>query len=213
MKIGIFSSIAAGFLSNLLRTYDSQYPKVTIELADGHPSDHAAAIRQGELDIAFLMGKEPWSECEVEPLWSERAVVVLPESHHLAKKKQVDWSDLAQETFLVNDSAPGREIQNYLVQRLARRGYHPEIQVHLVGRDNLLNLVGFGYGLTVTSEATTAIRIPGITYRPLADEVLLFSAVWSPRNSNPAFRRFLSMAKSLARSSLTRMDRVNPLVG
>jgi len=38
--------------------------------------------------------------------------------------------------------------------------------------------------------------LPGITYRPIAGEMLPFSAVWSPANDNPSFRRLLSMAKA-----------------
>ncbi len=62
-----------------------------------------------------------------------------------------------------------------------------------------MHLVAIGQGLTLTSEATTATAFPGIVYRPLADETLPFSAIWSPRNDNPAFRRFLSLAKSMAK--------------
>ena len=49
------------------------------------------------------------------------------------------------------------------------------------------------------SEATTAAQIPGICYRPITGEVLPFSGVWSPKNDNPALRRFISMAKIMAR--------------
>ena len=62
-----------------------------------------------------------------------------------------------------------------------------------------MTLVAIGRGLTVTSEATTAAHVPGICYRPIVGEVLPFSGVWSPKNDNPALRRFVSMAKVLAR--------------
>ena len=69
----------------------------------------------------------------------------------------------------------------------------------IAGRDNLLTLVAIGSGLTVTSEATTAAHVPGICYRPIIDEVVPFNGVWSPKNDNPALRRFVSMAKMMAR--------------
>jgi hypothetical protein len=65
----------------------------------------------------------------------------------------------------------------------------------------MLSLVAVGRGLTLTSEATTVAQIPGITYRRMAGEVLPFSAVWSARNDNPACRRLLSLARSIARSA------------
>ena len=82
------------------------------------------------------------------------------------------------------------------MRELADLGRHPEIQVQSVGRDNLLPLVAIGQGLTLVSEAMTVAALPGITYRPIAGEMLPFSAVWSPANDNPSFRRLLSMAKA-----------------
>ncbi len=201
VKIGIFSSLASGFLSDLLRVYDQNHAGVRIEFVDGNPAEHVSAIRQLRLDVAFITGTSGWSECETDHLWSERVFAVLPGSHPLADKVELDWSDLAGETFIVSDTAPGPEIHDYLVQRLADLGYHPEVHPQHVGRDNLLSLVAVGRILTLTSEATTVTHLPGIVYRPITKEILPFSAVWSPRNDNPACRRLLSLARSMARSS------------
>ena len=84
------------------------------------------------------------------------------------------------------------------MQRLAGLGHHPDIHLQYVGRDNMLALVAIGCGLTLTSEATTVVRFPGIVYRPVANEILPFSAVRSPGNDNPACRRLLSLARSMA---------------
>lgn len=201
IKIGIFSSLASGFLSDLLRTYDKAHSKVQVDFVDGNPADHIAAIRQLRLDVAFITGTTEWSGCETDHLWSERVFAVLPDEHPLAHRKELTWADLTGESFIVSDIAPGPEIHDYLVQRLARLGHHPDVQPQYVGRDNLLPLVALGRGLTLTSEATTAAQIPGVSYRPIAEERLPFSAVWSPKNDNPACRRLLSLARSMARSN------------
>lgn len=201
IKVGIFSSLASGFLSELLRVYDKEHARIRIDLVDGNPSEHVAAVRQLRIDVAFITGTTEWSGCETEQLWTERVFAVLPMDHALCGKKELDWCDLADERFIVSDAAPGPEIHDYLVQRLADLGHHPEIHVQHVGRDNLLSLVAVGRGLTLTSEATTVAKIPGMTYRPIANEVLPFCAVWSQRNDNPACRRLLSLARSMARSS------------
>ncbi|MFC5396798.1 LysR family transcriptional regulator [Bosea vestrisii] len=201
VKVGIFSSLASGFLFELLRTYDKCHSAVYVELLEGNPSEHVAAIRQFRLDVAFITGTAAWSDCETEPLWSERVFAVLPSEHCLAMKDKLEWRDLADERFIVSEGAPGPEVQDYLVQRLAELGHHPEIHAQFVGRDNLLSLVAVGRGLTLTSEASTAAQFPGIVYRPVASEMLPFSAVWSPRNDNPACRRLLSFARTLSRST------------
>lgn len=198
IKIGIYSSIASGFLAELLRSFGDQHNSVQIQLIDGNPEEHLAAIRQLELDVAFLTGTRAWQDCDSAFMWSEGVFVVLPELHELAIQTAVDWHELSCEAFMVSETAPGQEIYDYLVRKLADLSCHPDIHVQSVSRDNLLSLVAIGRGLTVVSEAMTATNYPGLVFRPIKGERLPFSAIWSPNNDNPAFRRFLSMAKAKA---------------
>lgn len=208
VRIGIYSSIASGFLTELLRAYGGLHGKVRIELIDGNPDELVAAIRQFRLDVAFLTGEREWPGCDRVPLWSERVFVVLPDQHALSVRDEVQWQDLAGEHFVVSEAAPGQEIHDHLVRALADLGRHPEIQVQSVSRDNLLPLVAIGRGLTLVSEAMTVAQFPGVTYRPIFGEMLPFSAVWSANNDNPAFRRFLSLAKAMGiRSAPTTTER------
>ncbi|MEA3263519.1 MAG: LysR family transcriptional regulator [Pseudomonadota bacterium] len=197
IKVGIFSSLASGFLFDLLRDFGERHPKVQVDIMDGNPPEHVAAVRKLCLDVAFITGTAAWDGCEAEHMWCEKVFVVLPEEHPLADKPELEWADLASERFIVSDVAPGQEIHDYLVAHLAGLGRRLDIQSQQVGRDNILSLVALGRGLTLTSEATTVAQFPGITYRELADEVLPFSMVWSAQNDNPACRRLLSLARSM----------------
>ena len=127
IRTGIFSSIASGFLRELLDAFAKVHPGVYVELIDGNPSEHIAAIRQLRLDVAFITGTIHWSECETEQLWSERVFLVLPSGHPLCKHDELDWVDLLGEKFIVSDRAPGEEIRDYLVQHLADLGQHPDL--------------------------------------------------------------------------------------
>ena len=198
IRIGIFSSLASGFLSELIDNFGAQHPAVKLTFIDGNPADHVAAIRKHHLDVAFITGCADWPGCEGRQLWTERIFVVLPAGHRLCGDGAVEFEQLAGEPFIVSESAPGEEIHDYLVKRLADLGRHPEIHHQAVSRDNLMRLVALRRGLTVTSEATTAAQFPGVVFRPIAGEVLPFCAVWSPNNENPALHRLLDLAKSMA---------------
>ena len=198
IKVGIFSSLASGFLFDLLRAFGERHPKVQVDIIDGSPPEHVAAVRNLNLDVAFITGMPAWDGCEAEHLWCEKVFLVLPDDHPLADKPGLGWADLESERFIVSDGAPGLEIHEYLVARLAGLGRKVDIQTQQVGRDNILSLVAVGHGLTLTSEATTGAQFPGITYRTLAGEVLPFSMVWSAQNDNPACRRLLSLARVMA---------------
>lgn len=198
VRIGIYSSIASGFLAELLRAYGRQHPEVHIELIEGGAEAHIAALRTFRLDVAFLTGAYEWPDYDSAHLWSERVFLVLPEHHGLTAREELAWVDLANESFIVGRAA-GEEIHDYLADRLAGIGRQPKVQMQSVGWDNLLPLVALGRGLTLVGEAMIAARFPGIVYRLIAGETFPFSAIWSANNDNPAFRRLLSMAKASAR--------------
>jgi DNA-binding transcriptional LysR family regulator len=198
VRLGIFSSLASGFLAQLLHSFSAQHADVRIDIIEGAPSDHIAAVQRHRLDVAFVTGCPLLNDCDIAQFWTEQVYVVLPVIHPLAKLKQIRWCDLDDQAFVVSKADPGPEIHDFLIKNLAGLGVHPMIERHSVGRDNLMQIVSFGRGLTLTSQATIATRFPGVVYRPLEGEILPFCAVWSPRNDNPAFRRFLSLAKITA---------------
>lgn len=201
VRIGLFSSLASGFLADLLRAYIEENPAVRPDLIEGGPSGHIAAIQRLQLDVAFLTGEPIADGCDVAHFWSERVFVALPRDDELSRKREISWGDLRDRYFIVSETDPGPEIHDYLVKHLAELGHHPSVERHGVGRDNLMHLVAMGQGLTLTSESTIAARFPGVVYRPLSEEILPFCAIWSPQNDNPALRRLLSLARTMSKQS------------
>lgn len=201
LKIGILSSLGSGFLSVLIQKFAEAYAAVEMSFVEGDQSEHVAAIRQRQLDIAFVTGTLEWPDCETEYMWSERVFVALPEQHSLISQEELEWKDLAGEQFIVSEVAPGQEIFNYLVQRLASLGQSPKILPQSVGRHNLLSLVALGQGLTLASEGITMTQVPSVAYRPMANEVLPYSMVWSSQNDNPALLRLIEIARSMAKAA------------
>lgn len=199
VRIGIFSSLASGFLAELIQTYGANHAGVRLEIVEGGPCEHVPAIRQHRLDVAFLTGSPKADDCDVAHLWNERVYVALPSGDDLASRMEIAWDDLRGRAFVVSKAPPGPEIYDYLVKHLADLGISPDIERQAVYRDTLMQIVAGRRKLTLTSEATTAAQFPGVTYRPLTGETLPFSAIWSPRNDNPAFRRLLSLAKIMSR--------------
>jgi DNA-binding transcriptional LysR family regulator len=199
LRIGIFTSLASGFIAELLKRFCEQHPGVRTKFVEGAPADHVAAVRLHEIDIALLTGHPRAAECEVTRLWREHVFVVLPETHELAVKERIEWADLRGRHFIVSEADPGPEIHDYLFKHLSELGHRPSVErCSVYNRDTLIQIVALGAGITLTSEATTGSNFPGVAYRLLATEDLPFCAVWSPRNDNPALRRMLSLARNLS---------------
>jgi DNA-binding transcriptional LysR family regulator len=108
---------------------------------------------------------------------------------------------LRDEHFIVCQTEKGRAMHDHLITRLAQMDYNPSVQRLDVGRETLMHLVALGLGVNLTREAMVATQFPEVTFRPIVGDAakIPFSAVWLPTNDNPAFRRFLSLARSLAK--------------
>lgn len=199
VRIGIVASFASAFVTDLFRSYEAGHPNVGILYVEKDPAELIAAIRQRQIDIAFLVGTPDAPDCETAILWNERAYVAMAESDGLAGREVVGWQDIRDRRFVVTEAARGPQIRAYLTRRLAALGATPLIETQAVYRDTLMQMVASGGKLTLVIESYTALSFPGVVYRPLADELIPLSAVWSADNENPAFRRLLSLAKSISR--------------
>ena len=203
IRIGILSSVSGGFVRDLLGHYHCYNPAIALDIVEGSASEHVARITERQLDIAFVTGTPPASHCDIAVFWKARIFAALPRWHALADADGIEWIDLKDELFIVSRDAPGPEIHDYIVRRVAELGRSPSVERHSVGRETLMHLVALGLGITLASEASIGTRYPDVTFRPLAsaEDVLPYSAVWLPGNDNPALRRFLSLARSMASRS------------
>lgn len=198
VRVGIMPSMVSAFFTELLKLYSANHPGVRLDLIEGLPSEHIAAVQQCQLDVVFMTSSSAPEDCDIVHLWKERILVVLSESHRLRDRQALRWDDLRDEHFIVTEVSPGPEAQDFIARNLGVMGFRPNLERCSVGRDNLLQLVAIGRGLSVTCEATRGAGFPGVIYRCLEGESVPFSALWSTRNANPALRRLLSMARVLA---------------
>lgn len=202
LAIGLHSCIAAGFLADLRQRYRADYPMIEQSVMEGRSSETIALVRNGSLDIAWVVGAVNAPDCHSRELWAEQMFLAVPATHPLATQAAITWLDLATETFLVRHGGSGPQKFEHIVRRFSERQRSPRIHRYDVARDTLLGLVAADDGITLTSEATTHLPFPGVVFRPIADEPenARFSAVWSPHNRNPALTNLLDLAFAMSRS-------------
>ncbi|WP_231711440.1 LysR family transcriptional regulator [Xanthobacter dioxanivorans] len=204
LRVGLFSSIASGFVSRLFGLYDDRYPSVEVDFIEGSAECHMFLLNKLQMDIAFTIGNRKQHPYDAHELWREQVFAAVWDEHPLGAKSELSWSDLALEEFLVRPGGPGDEVRDYLSLRLSQIGRQPRFRVQNIGRYSLLGLVASRRGVAPMLASETAISIPGVIYRPIAGEILPFFAITSPKNDNPAARTLLSLARILSRSENSR---------
>jgi len=201
LKIGLVASLARGMLGDILETYRSRFPDVDVKLEEASSEANAASVLSGRIDVAFIPGEPRLPGCEVRHLWKEELFVAVPTGHRLAKEKAVVWEELRGEIFLVAADVQGPETEGIIVRNVSDLGIQPRISVQRLGRENLINMVSRGYGVTLVANSSLGAIYAGVAYLQIgaAGEHISWSAVWSSRNQNPALKRLLDVSVALAK--------------
>ena len=200
LRIGVFTSLAGGFLRELLQGFRRAHPDVHVDVRAGERRIHIADVRRHTLDVVVVTGSGEVLGCDTAELWHERVHVALPSDHRLADRAALNWSDIRDERFIVTEYPPGPEVHDYVVRRVTDFSNFPAVERRAVDQEMLMSMVGMGFGISLVSEGWIALGIPGVVMRPLAEDadIVPFSAIWSPDNDNPVLRRFISAAHVMA---------------
>lgn len=200
LRLGHNSPVSAGNLRASLMSWRNALPDVEVECVEADRTVLLASLDTGDIDIAILMGAAGHDGFRCEMLWSERMLVALPESHPLAERDVVHWTDLRSERFLLSASDPGPEIRDMLLGRLSVSGSKPDIRMHQSSRESILSVLGGSSGVSIVCEGSTGARYPDVVYRPIHGEqgpaLTGYSGCWSDDNGNPALHRFLGFIKT-----------------
>jgi len=157
LNIGILSSMAAGFLREVIRAYRASHADVAMHILEGASREQIALVRESRLDVAFVLGAPDLPNCEVTQLWTEHIFVALPHGHMLCDCDEITWGSLRDEKVILCQSELGGAIHDRLITRLAQLGYSPQIERLDVGREALMHLVALGLG--VSSQARPQSRL------------------------------------------------------
>ncbi|MFK8111421.1 MAG: LysR family transcriptional regulator [Rubripirellula sp.] len=181
IRIGAIPTIAPFFLPDFLRQFSKVHPKASLIVQEDTTDNLMKRCKQGELDVAVLALPVPTRYVEVEELFEEELLLVIPLKHPLADKKQIRIGDIEHYPFVLLDEAHclSDNISSFCRQR--------SIQPVSVERTNQLvmvqELVSLGHGVSMIPEMAKRLdRTKRRIYRSIhgAKPKRTIAAVWNP---------------------------------
>jgi DNA-binding transcriptional LysR family regulator len=199
LTIGFYTSLASGNLRATLVDYARRFPEIELGMVEGSHARLVTALRNGTIDFAIVTGEALLPDCKSMSLWGERVLVVLPDGHRLAAHEIVYWTDLKGEALLLSQRDPGRELHDLLVGKLVSPADRPSIARYDVSRESIKSLIGAGFGVGLTTEASLGANFGGVVHREVRDGTgstrVSHSASWRHDNGNPALASFLKLLR------------------
>jgi LysR family hydrogen peroxide-inducible transcriptional activator len=158
LAIGAIPTMAPYVLPKLIGKFQIRYPNVELEILEDTTERLALKLEEGTLDIAIMSTCQQSPALEPHPLGNEALLVLLPKQHRLAKKKQISWTDLKSEKFLLLHEVHCLSAQ--VCQLLATHNLQPELALRGAQLTTIAQMVATGMGVSLVPQMMVEHDLP-----------------------------------------------------
>lgn len=146
ITIAAIPTIAPFLLPQVIRRFQVKCPKARVEVRELTTDEILREVELGELDLAVLALPVTGDSIEVEKLFTEELLLVLPTLHPLAKQKTIGIKDIAHEKLILLHDA--HCLSGETMQFCSSHHIQPLITAKLAQLTTLLELVSLGMGIS-----------------------------------------------------------------
>jgi DNA-binding transcriptional LysR family regulator len=157
-------------LKDVLRMMRQSCPALIMEVHFSSGTNHLSSVADGTFSASFMSCHSALSNPVLlcETLYHEECVVMLPESHPLARSRSLSLHQLAQETWIVTELSDAILQNTPFSSGCDGAGFDPK-WIRPAEWHSLFPLVASGAGISLVPAALQLIRRPDLRFVPLAD--------------------------------------------
>jgi LysR family transcriptional regulator, benzoate and cis,cis-muconate-responsive activator of ben and cat genes len=205
LDVGLFGSGVLDVIPRMLARFHTAWPAVKIVLHNLTKAEQLEALRERRITVGFNRLVPPEDDLCIENVLRERLVVALPKGHPLCKRTEIRMADLDDEPMILYPNVPMRGLAQEVANAFTREGVRLRIEQEVEDVVTSIALVASGFGLCVTTESSTNLRLPGVVYRPLNCRWLKdveLSCLWRRGDASPVLASFLTVVREYAQDRL-----------
>ncbi|KAA0142916.1 MAG: LysR family transcriptional regulator [Gimesia chilikensis] len=181
IRIGAIPTIAPFFLPDLLRQFSTEFPAASIIVQEDTTDHLLKRCTQGEIDLAILALPVPAKYLEVEELFQEELLLVLPPDHPLVNKPQIRLNDIKALPFVLLDEA--HCLSDNIVSFCRQRSFHPVAVEQTSQLAMVQELVSLSHGISMVPQMARKLdQSDRRVYRSMSGikPVRKIAMVWNP---------------------------------
>lgn len=143
------------FLPERLAPWLAARPQLVLELKERTSEEIVRAIEAGLIEAGIVSDAVDARGLSLEPVAAHRLVLIVPPTHRLAARRQVDFGEVADEVFvgLTQHSA----LQQHVEWQAERLGRRLNLRVRLPDFAGVCAMVGHGVGLAIVPAAAARL--------------------------------------------------------
>ncbi|MGY6023076.1 LysR family transcriptional regulator [Streptomyces spinosirectus] len=207
LVVGMSTSPGRGGLLPAIRSrFTAARPEATVRLRQVSWEDPTAGLADGDADVAFVWLPLPdqerfaWTVVAEEPRH-----VALPESHPLAGRSAIDFTDLADEPFLALPEATGPLREHFLALD-ERGGRPPRIGAEIASTEETYEALVAGLGVCLVAAGNIPLlTLGGVVTRPVHGIApSRYVLAWRAEDRRPLVRAYADACRRVAEGQLRR---------
>lgn len=181
VRIGAIPTVAPYFLPEVLQRFAAAFPKASLIVQENTTDVLLKSCTQGEIDLAIVALPVPAKYLEIEELFEEELLLVLPPDHPLAEKSRIRIHDVKPFPFVLLDEA--HCLSDHIVSFCRQRTFHPVAVERTSQLTMVQELVSLSHGVSMVPEmARRRDQSDRRIYRALTHPkpVRTIAVVWNP---------------------------------
>jgi DNA-binding transcriptional LysR family regulator len=195
LRIGLTGTASYVQLPRLARLVKQHLPDVALET---HPEqltpDQEQGLAESRLDLGVLRPPIRREGISWRPIARERLVAVLPAEHPLTAGSDLRVGELAHEGFITYPAASRSVVNDAVTRSCLEAGFYPHAVHDAKETSTVLALVAAGLGVAMLPESVAALRLDGVTVRPLTDaQTVDLALAWRTDDETAAVRTLLTV--------------------
>jgi LysR family hydrogen peroxide-inducible transcriptional activator len=181
VRVGAIPTIAPFFLPKVLRRFSKEFPKATVIVQEHTTDSLLKSCTQGEIDLAILALPVSARYLEIEELFEEELLLVLPPEHPLVEKAKIRLSDVEPYPFVLLDEA--HCLSDNIVSFCRQRSFQPVAVERTSQLAMVQELVSLSHGVSmIPAMARRLDESDRRVYRSFSGRkpTRTIAAVWNP---------------------------------
>lgn len=198
LRIGSASSILAGLLPEVVRTFRKLHPDVRLLVEEREEASILGDMRQGSADLGFARVRTIDEDFEMEFFGWEPLVCVLPDDHPLADRDAVDLADVAGEDFVCFDREAAPQAHDRIISACVRAGFTPRIPLRADNDLSILSTVACGSAVAIMPHTSSYTPVRGVRFVGIADAwaATPLAMFWRSGQPNPLTAAFADQVRT-----------------
>lgn len=167
VRIGAIPTVAPYLLPTLLKSFNCDFPQATVIIHEEPTEVLLKSIADGGLDLAILALPLNVKYLQIDELFDEELLLVMPAEHPLSQKKQVRLTDIQTLPFVLLSEA--HCLTDNIVSFCRQKSFHPVAIERTSQLATVQELVALGHGVSMIPAMARALDTsPRRIYRSLA---------------------------------------------